>query len=47
MCGERTRVDKNRCQELTEQYKQQLLGAWEQYQEKQAAIQAKLGSVIF
>ncbi|KAL3118941.1 hypothetical protein niasHT_008838 [Heterodera trifolii] len=36
------RVDQQRCEELTEQYKEQLLNAWDQFQTKQAAIQAKL-----
>uniref|UniRef100_A0A183BP57 HMG box domain-containing protein n=1 Tax=Globodera pallida TaxID=36090 RepID=A0A183BP57_GLOPA len=42
VCEERPRVDQQRCDELTEQYKEQLLNAWDQFQAKQAAIQAKL-----
>ncbi|KAL3096530.1 hypothetical protein niasHT_028943 [Heterodera trifolii] len=42
VCAERPRVDQQRCEELTEQYKEQLLNAWDQFQTKQAAIQAKL-----
>lgn len=43
VCEEKPRVDAERYQELTEHYKEQLLNTWEQYQERQAAILAKLG----